>query len=193
MRPVVRLLLLHARTVRELGQMQEEAGAYRTALEVYERGLPRDELFDTLRAEIDGRSGRKLVPGGARSRPEGSYLSAVHDRLHPIFVNTFLRSFNQGARTLPPDRDLRAVVEIDVTAATGEVRDVRILQTSGVETFDLAAVSSVRSAAPFGPAPQVGVPVHDGTVRLHWEFHRDESVACTTYNARTIAPGLAGL
>ena len=45
------------------------------------------------------------------------------------------------------------------------------------------AVSVLRSAQPFGPAPGAIVSA-DGNVYLHWEFHRDEVFACSTMNAR---------
>jgi hypothetical protein len=49
--------------------------------------------------------------------------------------------------------------------------------------FDVAALDSTTRAAPFGRPPREIVSP-DGRVYLHWEFHRNPAIACTTFNAR---------
>jgi len=56
------------------------------------------------------------------------------------------------------------------------------VKTSGITAFDVAALDSVQRASPFGPAPSAIISP-DGRVYLHWEFHREEAIACSTINA----------
>jgi hypothetical protein len=58
-----------------------------------------------------------------------------------------------------------------------------VVKTSGLTTFDIAALDAVDRAQPFGPAPGQIVS-GDGRVYLHWEFHRDEVYACSTAGAQ---------
>jgi hypothetical protein len=58
-----------------------------------------------------------------------------------------------------------------------------VTRTSGVTAFDISALESVQRASPFGaPPPSIVSP--DGNVYLHWEFHRNPLLACSTYFAR---------
>jgi len=50
---------------------------------------------------------------------------------------------------------------------------------SGLLAFDVAAIDSVMSAAPFPPPPSV-IKSANGKVYLDWQFHRDER-ACGTF------------
>ena len=50
---------------------------------------------------------------------------------------------------------------------------------SGLLAFDVAAIDSVMSAAPF-PAPPQAIKSANGKVYLDWQFHRDER-ACGTF------------
>ena len=58
-----------------------------------------------------------------------------------------------------------------------------VVKTSGITPFDVAALDSVQRASPFGPAPSAIVSP-DGRVYLHWEFHREEAIACSTIERR---------
>jgi len=57
-----------------------------------------------------------------------------------------------------------------------------VTKFSGITAFDIAALDSVKRAAPFGTPPREIVSP-DGKVYLHWEFHRNQ-YACSTLNAR---------
>ena len=115
--------------------------------------------------------------------PFATYLNGMHNRIHPIFADSFLA----GLDNLPPthvlnDRRLITKLEI-VLSRDGHIVKMGIVKTSGVTAFDIAALDSVQRASPFGPAPSAIVSA-DGQVYLHWEFHRDEVYACSTMNAR---------
>ena len=115
--------------------------------------------------------------------PFATYLNGMHNRIHPIFADTFLGSLD----SLPKDHPLNNVKMITrleiVLTKDGHLQKMGIVRTSGVTAFDIAALDSVQRASPFGPAPNAIVSP-DGNVYLHWEFHRDEVYACSTMNAR---------
>lgn len=127
--------------------------------------------------------GNQTALNSARS-PFGTYLSLIHNRLHPIFADWFLQSLNSLPSNHPMNRfDLSTNLEIVLDQDEGRVVKQGVTKTSGVTAFDVAALESVQRAAPFGTPPREIVSP-DGKVYLHWEFHRDPSVACTTFHAR---------
>jgi TonB family protein len=114
--------------------------------------------------------------------PFASYLSGMHNRIHPIFSDSFVDSLD----SLPPshpmnDQHLFTRLEIVLTRQ-GHLRKMGVVRTSGITAFDIAALDAVDRAQPFGPAPGAIVSP-DGNVYLHWEFHRDE-LRCSTAGAR---------
>jgi TonB family protein len=115
--------------------------------------------------------------------PFATYLNGMHNRIHPIFADSFLASLdNLPATHALNDQHLIARLEIVLTR-DGHIVKMGIVKTSGVTAFDIAALDSVQRAQPFGQAPSAIIS-KDGQVYLHWEFHRDEVYACSTMNAR---------
>ncbi len=115
--------------------------------------------------------------------PFATYLNGMHNRIHPIFADSFLA----GLDNLPPTHvlnDQRLITKLEIVLSRdGHIVKMGIVKTSGITAFDIAALDSVQRASPFGPAPAAIVSA-DGQVYLHWEFHRDEVYACSTMNAR---------
>ena len=127
--------------------------------------------------------GNQTALNTARS-PFGTFLSMIHNRLHPIFADWFLASLDSLDRSNPMNRsDLSTNLEIILDQDEGRVVRMGVTKHSGVTAFDIAALDSMQRASPFGPPPREIVSP-DGKVYLHWEFHRDPNIACTTYNAR---------
>ncbi len=115
--------------------------------------------------------------------PFATYLNTIHNRIHPIFADSFLGSLENLPKGHPMnDPKLRTNLEI-VVSRDGHLVKMGVTRTSGITAFDIAALDSVSRAQPFGPAPGAIVSP-DGNVYLHWEFHRDEVFACSTMNAR---------
>lgn len=113
----------------------------------------------------------------------GSYLSMIHNRIHPIFADSFLGSLDNLPAGHPMNnKDLSTEVEIVLDQESGNVVRMGVTKFSGITAFDIAALDSVKRAAPFGTPPRAIVSP-DGKVYLHWEFHRNE-YACSTLNAR---------
>jgi hypothetical protein len=116
--------------------------------------------------------------------PFAAYLAAIHNRLHPIFADWFLASLDSLPQGHPMNNpELNTSLEIVLDQDEGRIVRMGITKTSGVTAFDIAALDSVQRASPFGPPPREIVSP-DGNVYLHWEFHRNPIVACTTWNAR---------
>ena len=127
--------------------------------------------------------GNQTALNTARS-PFGTYLAAIHNRLHPIFADWFLASLDSLPSNDPQNNpELFTSLEIILDQDEGRVVRQGVTRTSGVTAFDISALDSVQRAGPFGTPPREIVS-GDGRVYLHWEFHRDPAIACTTYNAR---------
>lgn len=115
--------------------------------------------------------------------PFATYLNSMHNRIHPIFADSFLGSLDNLPREHPLS-DMKRFTRLEIILTKeGRVQKMGVVRGSGLTAFDLAALDSVNRAQPFGPAPSAIVSP-DGNVYLQWEFHRDEVYACSTMNAR---------
>ncbi len=125
-----------------------------------------------------------------RSRPLGPaavsfarYLNGVHARIHPLFVEGFLGSLQSLPASDPANEaDLFTRLEI-VIGPGGRVAKTGIVRTSGLASFDMAALEAVERAQPFDPPPS-DVISGDGNMYVQWTFYRDERCACSAMNAR---------
>ena len=111
------------------------------------------------------------------------YLNGMHKRIHPVFSECFLDSL----RALPPadprnDSHLTTRLEI-VIRWDGRIRRMGVVRSSGLAAFDIGALDTVDRAQPFEP-PSNAVRSRDGNVYVQWEFHRDETLACSTIGAQ---------
>ncbi|HEY4104692.1 MAG TPA: hypothetical protein VGM44_12415, partial [Polyangiaceae bacterium] len=126
--------------------------------------------------------GNQTALNTARSAFAG-YLNAIHNRIHPIFADTFLASLDSLGASNPMNNDaLSTEIEIVLDQESGNIVRMGVTKFSGITAFDIAALDSVKRAAPFGTPPREIVSP-DGNVYLHWEFHRNTE-ACSTFNAR---------
>jgi hypothetical protein len=116
--------------------------------------------------------------------PFAEYLNQIHNRIHPIFADTFLASLDSLPRDHPMnDPELKTSLELVLSQTDGHLVRMGVTHTSGVTAYDIGALESVQRASPFGsPPPEIVSP--DGNVYLHWEFHRQPWYACSTYFAR---------
>jgi hypothetical protein len=115
--------------------------------------------------------------------PFASYLVQIHNRIHPIFADTFLASLDRLPSADPMNRpEIFTSLEIVIDPNEGRIQRLGVTRTSGVTAFDVAALESVYRSQPFG-APPREIVSPDGNVYLHWEFHRGLE-ACGTSNAR---------
>ncbi len=143
--------------------------------------------FDRWRSAIENyiagvREGNQTALNAAQV-PFATYLNGMHERIHPIFAESFLEPLD----SLPPNHPLNnqeLVTKLEIVLTRdGHLKRMGVVKASGVTAFDVAALDSVDRAQPFGPAPGAIVSP-DGNVYLHWEFHRNEIYACSTQGAR---------
>jgi TonB family protein len=145
--------------------------------------------FDRWRSAIENYVS-SVKPGNqtalnAAQVPFASYLNGMHNRIHPIFAESFLESLD-GLPATHPMNDKHLVTRLEIVLARdGHLKKMGVVRTSGITAFDIAALDAVDRAQPFGPAPHAIVSP-DGNVYLHWEFHRDEVFACSTMGARPV-------
>ena len=121
---------------------------------------------------------------GVARTPFATYLTAIHNRIHPIFAGEQLEILSR----LPKDDRLNDMtlstdLELVLDKDTGRIVQMGVLRSSGVAAYDGAVLAAMKRAAPFGTAPDI-IASPDGNVYVHWEFHRDPVDACTTRNAR---------
>ena len=128
------------------------------------------------------RAGNQTALNTARSAFAG-YLNGIHNRIHPIFADSFLGSLDGLPASHPMNNEqLSTEIEIILDQESGNLVRMGVTKFSGVTAFDVAALDSVKRAAPFGTPPREIISP-DGKVYLHWEFHRNQE-ACSTFNAR---------
>lgn len=151
------------------------------------RGSWRSSSLERWRSAIENYVS-SVKPGNQTSLntaavPFASYLVSIHNRIHPIFADSFLGSLGSLPGTHPLNNP-RLVTHLEIVVSKeGRLVKMGIVRTSGVTAFDVAALDAVDRASPFGPPPSA-IMSPDGNVYLHWEFHRDEVFACSTMNAR---------
>jgi len=145
----------------------------------FARWLPDIENYDPA-----VKLGNRTALNAAHS-PFASYLSSIHNAIHPVFAEEFLPSLNRLGKTHELNEELVTHVEIILSKDEGRVVRMGVTKNSGNTTFDAAALEAIDRRQPFGPAP-AGIESPDGNVYLHWEFHRDPVDACSTRNATPI-------
>ncbi len=121
--------------------------------------------------------------GAENYRPWAVYLNAMHNRVHPIFVDQFLARLDRlaGGDALN-EKTLMVRLEIALDGG-GRIARLGVVRSSGLTAFDLGALDAVSRAGPFGRVLP-GLLSADGMMYAQWEFHRDPVFACSTKNAR---------
>jgi TonB family protein len=115
-----------------------------------------------------------------RAHPYALYIARMHRRIHELWGFGFLEDLdNKGADYPLNDPNLWVNLEVSVNP-DGTVHKVTIAKTSGKTEFDVAAVDTVISAAPYEPTPEAIRSV-DGRIYLRWGFYRNWR-QCGTFN-----------
>lgn len=171
--------------VDELRRQRESDGERRRS---QHRGTWQSSSFARWRPAIENyvssvRPGNQTALNTARV-PFANYLVAIHNRIHPVFADTFLESLDLLPTNHPlNDQKIVTWLEIVLDGQNGRIVRMGVTRTSGQTAFDIGALDSVNRSQPFGKAPEAILST-DGNVYLHWEFHRNPYYACSTMNAR---------
>lgn len=184
----VNINLSHQGVVAAVGadQLKKERVAEGERRKSEHRGSWQASNFERWRSAIENyvstvKPGNQTALNTARV-PFATYIVNIHNRIHPLFADSFLDSLDSLPKTHPLNQPaIYTSLEI-VLSKEGRLVKMGVVRTSGVTAFDIAALDSVSRASPFGPAPNA-ILSPDGNVYLHWEFHRNRDMACTTFNA----------
>lgn len=100
-----------------------------------------------------------------------TYYNRIRNQLtqywEPKIKQKILALFKRGRRIASTgDRITKVQIVLD---AAGSLMKVQVLDASGVQDLDEAAVEAFKAAAPF-PNPPKGIVDSDGTVKIEWEF-----------------------
>jgi TonB family protein len=121
--------------------------------------------------------------GHERAIRWAAYLKEMHQRIHPLFADSFVESLDRLPANDPMnDQHLTTRLEVVLTR-DGHIQQMGVVRPSGRMEFDIAALDSVDCAQPFEPTPDAIVS-SDGFAYLQWEFRRDEVYSCSTLGAR---------
>ena len=111
-----------------------------------------------------------------------SYVNALHDRIHPVFAEYYLKAFGRLNSHHPlhdPDTGVFVALMFEIDPKTGALLRVAVSRPSGQATFDVAALESLRQALPIEVPPALARS--NKPLRFNWEFHRKPEYACSTY------------
>jgi len=115
-----------------------------------------------------------------RAHPFALYIARMHRRIHELWGFGFLEELDDKAADHPLNNpDLWVNLEVSVNP-DGTVHKVTIAKTSGKTEFDVAAVDTVLSAAPYEATPEAIRSVN-GKIYLRWGFYRNWR-QCGTFN-----------
>lgn len=157
-------------------------------------------LAEKVRSQKKGRFTRRLEQGrsalenfipevqpgnqtalNARAAPFAAFIANMHRSIHPLWGWGFLEDLeSKGPRDPLNNPALETKVEI-VLNADGTIDNVKVIRTSGLSMFDVAAVDVVYSGGPY-PEPPREIRSKNGKIYLHWSFARDER-QCATFGA----------
>jgi hypothetical protein len=115
-----------------------------------------------------------------RAHPFALYVARMHRRIHELWGFGFLEDLDgKGANHPLNNPDLWVNLEVSVNS-DGSVHKVTIAKTSGKLEFDVAAIDTILSAAPYEQTPEAIRSV-DGRIYLCWGFYRNWR-QCGTFN-----------
>jgi len=115
-----------------------------------------------------------------RASPFAVYIARMHRRIHELWGFGFLAHLDGESSSHPlNDFDLYTVLELSINP-DGSIHKTTITHTSGRLEFDVAAIDTVMSSAPFEQTPEA-IRSADGRVYLRWGFYRNWR-QCGTFN-----------
>jgi len=115
-----------------------------------------------------------------RAHPFALYLARMHRRIHERWGFGFLEELDDKPAD-DPLNDFELFVNIELAVnPDGTVHKATIAKTSGKLEFDVAAVDTLLTAAPYETTPEAIRSV-DGRVYLRWGFYRNWR-QCGTFN-----------
>lgn len=93
--------------------------------------------------------------------------SQIQQQWEPRIKGKISKMFSQG-RTIASSKD-RITKLLIVLNAKGTLVKVQVVNESGIEDLDDAAIEAFKAAAPF-PNPPAGIVEKDGKIKIQWDF-----------------------
>lgn len=100
-----------------------------------------------------------------------SYYQRIKDQIRQYWepgVREKVKIIYRQGRTIASSKDRMTQVLVTLDSSGGLIK-VEVLNSSGVQQLDDAAVEAFRAAAPF-PHPPAGMVETDGTIKIRWDF-----------------------
>jgi TonB family protein len=114
-----------------------------------------------------------------RAHPFALYVARMHRQIHKLWGFGFLEDLDRKPDSNSMNNmQLWTMVEI-VLLPDGSVAKATVVRPSGILPYDVAALDTVFSSAPYPPTPR-DIRSADGRVYMHWRFHRDHR-QCGTF------------
>ena len=107
-----------------------------------------------------------------RAAPFAVYIARMHRSIHKLWGFGFLEDLDDKSSShAMNDWSLSSKIEV-VINPDGSVDKLTIVKPSGVLPFDVAAMDTIYTGAPY-PEPPSKIRSPDGKTYMHWHFHRD--------------------
>ena len=117
---------------------------------------------------------------GTRADPFAVYIARMHRSIHALWGSGFLVDLNFKPDGHPLNNmRLHATMELAI-APDGSVARAVVVRGSGQLSYDVAALDTIFSAAPYPLAPRT-IRSRNGNVYMHWTFYRNHR-QCGTFN-----------
>lgn len=114
-----------------------------------------------------------------RAAPFAAFIARMHRSIHALWGFGFLEDLEQKPASNPFNNpDLLTKLEI-ILNRDGTVSKVTVARSSGFLPYDVAAIDTVYSAAPFAEPPRE-IRSGNGKIYIHWSFHRDARQCATS-------------
>ena len=108
-----------------------------------------------------------------------AYIAQMHRSIHDKWGFGQILVWDEQPRTSPVnDPTLLATLEF-VLNGDGTIDNIKVIRSSGLAAYDVAAVDVAYSAGPYPNAPKA-IRSANGKIYIHWDFHRDDRQCATS-------------
>jgi HEAT repeat protein len=107
------------------------------------------------------------VPG-----PEGDYLRGMHARIHWRWAQLYIEQLHEKPDTDPLNNPSLSTEILFTIRWDGSPGEITVSRSSGIKSFDAAAVAAVKGDVPYR-VPPVSLYGDDGVGHFRWVFARD--------------------
>jgi TonB family protein len=108
-----------------------------------------------------------------------AYIAQMHRSIHDQWGFGQILVWDEQPRTSPLNNvTLLATLEL-VLNGDGTIDNIKVVRSSGLRAYDVAAIDVAYSAGPYPSAPKA-LRSANGKIYIHWDFHRDDRQCATS-------------